>query len=207
MDLEGKIVQINNTACFAGINSSSVLVNKLSEEVKTKVPKGYTSVYIQRFKPFTKNAGYIVIDDISNQPEWIYISKFQETETKKYVDNLISVINEIVPCELVELDKVQYIRIKQLDTYDQTLILLNFIRNLWHTPLRFNTKMFFDNLIASKVKDPLERLLIANKEACEGVSGHPGHSNAHDPKTLVIKVKTDLFSYKGNSTLLFLTKK
>jgi hypothetical protein len=137
----------------------------------------------------------------------IYIFNFSEPETSKYQNFLISIINEITPCEIVGVNGKEYIKFRMLDTYDRSLILLNFIRNLWSEPIPGYAVSFFDNLdvSADRHKDPLARLTWANREACGNVSYYYGHSNANRKASLKIKTTKDLFDTRRTSTSHFLT--
>ncbi len=70
----------------------------------------------------------------TNEENTIYINNFRLKETKKYIPLLIKYINKITPCSLETINNVEYIKFQLLGTYDQSLILLNFIRNLWYSP-------------------------------------------------------------------------
>ncbi len=142
----------------------------------------------------------------------IYISNYDEPETRKYQPLLVNTVNEITPCEFVEVKDKKYIQFKLLETYDQSLVLLNFVRNLWHSPPIPQAKVpyhkvFFETLEKSEHQDPLEKLTYANKEACPDnlLYGAIGHSNVFNKKMLKLKKKDDLLKYKGNSTQVFLT--
>lgn len=172
--------------------------------------------------------------------EDIYIWKFEEEETKKYQDLLVSIINEITPCNFVELDikfnqtyskniwgvagiddsynvkmlelinqnhPKRFIKFRLLDTYDKSLILLNFIRNLWNEPVTGYSVHFFKFLAKCKEKDPLAKLTWANKEACAKTPStySYGHSNAHKADTLVIKSKKDLLEWQQSNFGLYTT--
>ena len=139
----------------------------------------------------------------------IYISNFDKDTTRQYQDVLISTINEITPCQKVTIDNVEYIEIKLLKTYDQSLIILNFIRNLWfEPPISVGYSIdFFEELKKSKKEDPLEKLMEANKKACanyKGVYGY-GHCNVHPYNQLKIKKTSELLMFNGMSTWSFLT--
>ena len=110
--------------------------------------------------------------------------------------------------------------------YDNNLILLNFIRNLWNCPLQYvpvhrgngknmlkdYTSVFFETLYKIEEKDPLKMLIEANIEACRPlVYNHntivgPGHSNAFPSRFLKIKNVDELLKYKGTSVRSFLTE-
>lgn len=150
----------------------------------------------------------------------IYIDEFEIPKTKNYIDLMVKIVNEITPCELVTIDNKKYIKFKMLDTYDQSLVLLNFIRNLWFEPIPYMydskeyddkvgiyTDTFFETLKKSRFKDPLKKLTKANKVACEkvGAKNYYGHSNYNIASKLKIKNKDELLNYKGYSTSAFLT--
>lgn len=137
----------------------------------------------------------------------VYIANFDEEETRKYQTLLISTINKITPCRIVKKpNKQKFIRLRLLKSYDQSLIVLNFIRNLWHEPTEGYTSAFFEALSKAKQKDRLERLTWANKEACaKNLLYSPGHSNAHKKELLKVKNSKQLLKYKGNCTYTFLT--
>ena len=157
------------------------------------------------------------IKDIDKQEEdIIYISNFRRTQTEKDIPLLIQLINEISPCELVTINNIEYIKFQLLKTYDQSLILLNFIRNLWFDPSReFRSSYapyyieFFKELNNINEKDPLARLTLANKNACTTLNFPygAGHSNIGKPHELVVKTTQSLLNYKGSCTQAFLKKK
>lgn len=144
----------------------------------------------------------------------IYISAFREPETEQHIELLVDLINQITPCSLTTVNNDEYIKFKLLPTFDQSLILLNFVRNLWHSPNVMYTstptsysKEFFEALLASESEDPLARLTLANKIACKKTAMKSvGHSNCHIGDTLREKTKEELLAYKGTSTQLFLTR-
>lgn len=150
----------------------------------------------------------------------LYIEGFQDEKTQSEIDRLVQTINEITPCKVVTIKNKEYIEFQMLQTYDQSLVLLNFIRNLWHIPggsiynittrkneIQFPnyTETFFSVLKKSRYKDPLKRLTKANLEACPEKAQSVGHSNVHAKERLKIKSTKDLLSFTGASTLIFLT--
>lgn len=139
----------------------------------------------------------------------IYIGSFDEPETQKYQPLLLGLVNKITLCKLYEhkINK-RLIQFQMLSTYDQSLVLLNFIRNLWHQPIPHYTSNFFIALEKSEeyYSDPLERMTWANIRAVQAgvmLYGNVGHSNVH--KNLKVKSTKQLLDYKGNSTQAFLT--
>jgi hypothetical protein len=138
----------------------------------------------------------------------MYISKFRKPATEKYIPLLLRVINKITPVKLVTINNVEYIEFKLLKTYDQNVVLLNFIRNLWDEPVAEYTKTFFETLENSKFKDMLAKLCNANIHASKHYTSkyRPGHSNCLSyGQNGFLKVTQDLLEYKGNNTNEFLT--
>lgn len=154
---------------------------------------------------------------LQGDKKYIYITQFREPETEAYIPLVLGLINEITPCKLKVINNIEYIQFKLLKTYDQSLILLNFIRNLWGAVRAdiYNLKSEIYNIHFFKIlkssteyKDPLQRLTNANLKACEllKIERSAGHSNVHSFKNLKIKTTADLLKYKGTNTLQFLTK-
>lgn len=182
-----KFEQEGNQSCWAGINSISY-----AGEFKKSL-----------FKEELRKDKYLTFPDIIKEIDTIYIDVYTYPETKKYIPLLISLINEITPCSIVD----KYICFKLLSTYDQSLILLNFIRNLWYQPFIGYTDTFFTILSTdTKYKDPLERLTHANSIGCsKAKNGYGmGHSNVHIGVNLIVKNTKQLLEYKGGSTRTFL---
>lgn len=139
----------------------------------------------------------------------LYIDRYTEDETKDYIDLIVKTINGVTLCELVTINNKDYIRIELLNGYNQNLILLNFIRNLWHEPFAGYSLNFFKALEKEQDKDALVRLTTANKKALEikeyNNNYSPGHSNVHKASSLKIKTKEDLLKGEPASTASFLT--
>lgn len=140
---------------------------------------------------------------------------YVQPSTKQYIPLIIDVLSQITPCEIVEFDNEECIRIKMLHSYDSSLILLNFLRNLWN-PCKLNYMekepiyniKFFEVLETSTLyTDPLERLTHPNKMACTAANFQAGlgHSNTQPGNKLVVKNTASLLNYKGRSTREFLT--
>lgn len=150
---------------------------------------------------------------------FIYIDNYETEETKDSIDLLLKLVNEITPCSIVNIKDKDYIEYKLLEHYDQNLILLNFIRNLWNEPgighlegkgapfVPDYSTIFFDVLKKTRYKDPLKKLTHANKKASVNykLNGYgPGHSNVQGYDELKIKDVKSLMDFKGNSTRTFL---
>lgn len=166
--------------------------------------------YTAFFKPGL-NGGYSLFAEKD-----IWVGRFVEPETAEFVPEVVATINEITPCVLEErvgvLSSEPLIRVRLLKTYDQSLILLNFIRNLWHDPSQMAGygRTFGQKLREARAlySDPLARLTWANREACQKHPypyGSPGHSNCHRPKELKVKTARELLDWNGTSTYTFLT--
>lgn len=141
----------------------------------------------------------------------IWIDKWKEPETVDYAPELVSIINEITPCE-IQGDLIQFLL---LDTYRKSYLLLNFIRNLWYEPMPKYTAVFFKSLGPSKKKysDPLARLTWANIEGCRvpKPTYSPHHCNAMlGWKSMAVRMAKDMKDLKeypgGLTTEAFLTK-
>lgn len=135
----------------------------------------------------------------------VYIDQYTYPLTEKYIPLIISLVNKITPCSIVD----GYIRVQLLSTYDQSLIVLNFIRNLWNQPWSFKNynEEFFRALAKGRRKDPIARLTAANKVACTNVKAtYIGHSNCFAGNTLKIKTTEELLKFKGTEIQTFLTK-
>lgn len=160
---------------------------------------------------------YLEFSNITEEEKYIYIKFFKKNETNKYILLLIKLINEITPCEIIEIEKTEYIKFCLLKTYDQSLILLNFIRNLWYSPSDYYSSSdkkpyfisFFEYLQKEKDEDPLVKLTSANKKACTDYNykGQLGHSNCMKGSMLKIKTVTNLKKFRNASTEMFLTTK
>ena len=130
----------------------------------------------------------------------VYIDNFQHPDTEAHQERLLSLINQITPCGKVEVCGKSLIRYRLLERYSQNLVLLNFVRNLWHDPLKGYVKKFFAHLEDCPPGDPLEQLTWANREACGNVNYSPGHSNAHPKKALKVKKAGQLLEWDGSAT-------
>lgn len=179
--IDEKLQLNNNTSCWAGITNG-------------------------RYYDGEGNGHYADIETRKT----IYIDKFTEDLTKKYIKPLVRCINKITPCEIVKLDK-EYIKFQLFGTYDQNLVVLNFIRNLWSIDGGLSieyTKLFFENFMKHRHRDPLKRLtyanIIASKKTlvydahhCNGL----GRCYAEKAKPKTVK---QLLEYKSNSVHHFL---
>lgn len=149
---------------------------------------------------FTGKNSYVADYPFKNQDIWI--EQWKQPETEKFAPLLVSIINQITPCEI----EGEFIKIRLLDTYKRSLLLLNFVRNLWNEPLPTYAAAFFKALQETEEIDPLAKLTYANKVACgEWKSIYPpGHSNVCPPASLKIRMKADLFKEDIITTEKFL---
>jgi len=209
---EDKLELISNTACFAGLNSCQISYSDVPADLieKYNVSKN-SSIRMYFYGSVASNsyAKWIHFNELSSEPGYIYISQFEQEETSEFVENVVKIINDITECSIVTINDVSYIKYKLLSTYDQNLVLLNFIRNLWHSPITANYSLyFFKTLKKLRSKDRLSRLTKANVESIKinNITGSTGHSNIQRHDLLKIKKKEQLLNYKGCSTAGFLTE-
>lgn len=214
------LLKIQSTTCWAGLSSNYLYF--ASKDIKEEVKKELEKIKKEKnIITIYNNSDLNILKDIKYiKDRSIYIENFEKKETIEYLPLLIQYINKITNCEIVEKSGKKYIKYKLIEGYDNNLILLNFIRNLWNTPsIKYFTKkseyanenysiVFFNFLKDSKKEDALEALTEANKKACTKleITNSPGHSNVHDYNLLKIKKTEDLFKYKGYMTIEFLTK-
>lgn len=180
--IQNKLVKNNNQVCWAGLKNYDFLTPESEKAWRNQI---------------FKLEEEIIYIDFSEKLKFV---------TKKNIDLLIKIINNITPCCLVQIDNKEYISFNLLKTYDQNLILLNFIRNIWYSPFTSYSEVFFEELKKSRLKDPLSKLTKANILACEK-NPYPrsmGHSNVHDSDDLVICKTKDLLAYEGILTYNFL---
>jgi len=134
----------------------------------------------------------------------IIIDDYRVTETSKYVNLLVKIINKIQPCELITQGDKTYICYTRIGLYNNDLILLNFIRNLWNEPISGYSVAFFEELskLETKKLSAMEKLLTANRIACEKAKStySYGHSNCHKFAELVIKKLPKTFHSQHLST-------
>lgn len=158
---------------------------------------------------------YYLNQIIYQKHEIIYITKFDRNKkifSEERLEVLIKVINNITPCEIIEYNKKRYIKFKLLKGYNNNLFLLNFIRNLWYMPDKYNTDEFFNYLIINNKKriSALKKLMQANINACKDVICYRHHSNAlnkeyHD--RMVVKDKKYLYKWTGYNLTDFMIGK
>lgn len=139
----------------------------------------------------------------------IYIEQYEEPEiTLVERKRLIKLVNKITPCSFVTIDNRNFIKFQMLHSYDSSLVVLNFIRNLWYPGAAhdkgYDNKLFFEKLKDKTYKDPLSKICYANKLACEKAFYSQGHSNIHRGASLKIKTVEELKKYNGSSTSGFL---
>lgn len=141
--------------------------------------------------------------------EDIYIFQFRDPATERHLSLLVGIINEMTSCALVTVGDREYLRFRTLHHYEASLVLLNFIRNLWHEPVTCKgyADRFFDFLGRSHevYGDPLQRLTWANREACpEELPYSPGHSPCHARRWCQVRHSDDLKTLTTSATT-FLT--
>jgi len=116
----------------------------------------------------------------------LYIYKFEEPDiTYEQIKLLVSIVNQITPCSIVTHKKIKYIKYRKIKGYIKNLIILNFIRALWHeTGGILSSQLFLNSLKNPKViyEDPLEKLLYSYKESFINVNSPYNvfdHNNFH----------------------------
>lgn len=142
------------------------------------------------------------------------IERWKDKSTEKYAKLLTSIINQITPCKIYR-GFIYYTLIgngtpvwSAKHYYDRNLILLNFIRYLWHN--YGDSVVFFKALEESKEKDPFKRLSEANlknsifygQDENRYFYFTPGHSNIDTRQKSLISLETFL-NYTGNCTGFF----
>ena len=165
----------------------------------------------------TNNACFAGIEDKRNDT-YLYIKGFECKETIQYLELIVGIINKITDCSVVTIDNVKYIKFKFLITYNQSLALLNFIRLLWYSPIRYYADknknfslIFFQNLKKTRYKDPFAKLCKANAKAHEEYPFRvdAGHSNCYElnnGKQIKILSTDDLLKFEGERLKLFFTE-
>lgn len=150
----------------------------------------------------------------------IYIDEYEGYVSEEHKNVLIETINKITPFKEVMVQGKKLLEYRLLKTYDQNLVLLNFVRLLWHSPYanevtgkssattrsEYST-MLFQELLNLQKMDPLEALTSANKKVLEALGSvrSVGHSNVHQHSILKVKNTKELLDYLGTSTYQFLT--
>lgn len=212
------------TACFSGLNSIYLYSKSPLDFIKSNLD-GLKSnrttrdgLFMNYIRPFE------VFDEV-----YILIDHTKGLVAEDSLNKVIELVNKITPCKIIKktvsveeishdnayfkpyLDKeLLLLKFDLLKTYDQNLILLNFIRNYWYSPKDDYSKNFFEllnNKEFCKFRDPLKILTNANKEACRlnSVMNSYGHSNTQPHDRLKVKTKQQLLDYAGFSTASFLT--
>lgn len=149
----------------------------------------------------------------------ILIDKYTADETQNYIKLIVDTINKIQPCKLVTIGKKTYIEYTLIGHYNNDILLLNFIRNLWYEQSPGHSVFFFKKLkelrVITKAKKLLGKkrinafkaLLTANKYASEQcqVKGYGHHCNTHQASFLkVMNLPKDYHTVGFDSTREFL---
>lgn len=146
---EKDFVLINNTACWAGLESINNFYSSKFSENYQKIPN---IIYIDQWKDF--------IDIIK-------------------IKKLIYIINKITPCRIIKWNNKDLIAFRLINPnwYNNNLIILNWIRNTWYQPKGFDTKSFFESIMKYKDnQDPFEFLMKCSSNNFKGKYGF-NHSN------------------------------
>lgn len=187
----GKLVQNQNTACWAG----------LSLQYR----------YYKKVKPVENNGSYqlpIQLDELTK--DYIYIEQYiEEDVSKKVRDRMVYLVNKITECKYIKINNIIYIKYKLLKNHYNNLLLLNFIRTLWSKQgSSFNTEKFFTDICERKPRnlDYLEFMMICVRDnVITGGRFNYGDHNFVYPN-IIPKTKDDLLKYTGSSMSNFLQK-
>lgn len=144
--------------------------------------------------------------------EIVGIYKVNQKETSQYIELIVQLINKITDCKYdAENDCIEY---KMLKGFNRNLILLNFIRYLWFSPLNNEASTVFFKKLSdlfnnTNINDPLVLLTIANRYTAKviGYVETPTHCNYYHYSYLQIRKTNELLNCNFNSTKQFLCSK
>lgn len=183
LDKDNNLVKNNNISCWKGID------------------KSYTFSMHANI-----NGKYQKIDLLKSKKDYIYITNYIQPEvTDQQRKRLLYLINKITSCKFIKIKNVVYIEYKMIEGYDNNLILLNFIRNLWCIGDKgFDYKGFFNSILNPKPRNQDVLIYIMNcfKNNIITPPNYQDHSNIIC--NIIPKTKDELLSYKGKSTKEFL---
>lgn len=143
---------------------------------------------------------YWKINNYKLLPKVIYIADFQDYIKEDYINKMIYIINKITPCRIINYKNKKYIAyrfIKDATWYNNNLVVLNWIRGLWHHQrgLKDVEEFYQDIMKYDDNEDPLYFLMSCNKKHYDGKSYGLDHSNFC--KNIVPKNKSILFEAKA----------
>ena len=134
-----------------------------------------------------------------------------ESNNKEHEKLVIDLLDRITPTQIDETNK-EILYYTTLKTYDQNLILLNFLRNLWweQPQVKGYKQRFFEYLKNNKddTKDPLVILTEAHIYGLEPFNHttiYKDHSNCCN--NCKVKTTKQLLEYKGTNVASFLQNK
>jgi len=156
--------------------------------------------------------------DIKNYiyKDYIYIDHKSIIKTK-YLKRLVNLINNITECKLVNINNKNLIKYKifnqnlsQNCCYKTNLVLLNFIRTLWHKPSGFNNKKFYKSIMKNlKRQESLYFLMECLKNSVIKLNNrnsmYGDHSNIYP--NIIPKHKNKLINKKWLSCKKFMISK
>jgi len=176
-----KLVQNNNTACWAGLNSRS-----------------FRNIDCKLIKLDNKTKDYIYIDQ--------YIEPEITTIQRK---RIIYLINKITPCKFIMINNKIYISYKLLKNHYSNLLLLNFIRILWYKNGSFDNEQFFIDICKPKTRnlDYLEFMMNCIKDNVDNASSWSYGNHSFVYQNIIPKTKEMLLKYTGTSMQTFLQRK
>ena len=190
---------VGRQACWAGIASFSeghvvqIFNNTVSNSMYRKVT--WDTQFENKLKKLQKEPRlqntyntsakrYVIPSDFYKNIT-LKITDYIFPETERYINLLVSIINEITVCYITKEKSIIFSL--PYSNYDANLFLLNCLRYLWHIP-KADTKLiqaFFNTLEECLDEDPMVKLTTANQVLSNtyfSLSDNqysPGHSNIH----------------------------
>jgi hypothetical protein len=132
-------------------------------------------------------------------PDIIYVSNYIEKDLdEKYRKQLIYILNKITPCREIVYNGVNYLAVRLIhhDWYDNNLVILNWIRGLWHEQATLDVNKFYTMIMEYKDEDdPLYFLMNCNKK-CYNLSKYGNFNHSNVGEGIIPKNKEQLFLRK-----------
>lgn len=196
LDKNNKLVKNQNNSCWAGLKEKFYYFKPANVE------------------PISSHNKNVEIDLKPGFERIIFINKYKDNSgkvTEKDQKRIVYLINKITPCSIVLINGKNYIKYALLKNHYSNLLLLNFIRTLWHYPnctKKFNIDQYYIDInkrIPNKM-DVLSFMLKCVKDNISEIVNYEGDHNFiyNDIK---IKTKQQLLDYIGQSMEYFLKKR
>lgn len=132
-------------------------------------------------------------------PDIIYISDYIEKDLEeKYRKQLIYILNKITPCKEIIYNGINYLAVRLIhhDWYDNNLVILNWVRGLWHEQSTLDVNKFYTMIMKYKDEDdPLYFLMNCNKE-CYNLNKYGQFDHSNVGEGIIPKNKEELFVRK-----------